>query len=784
MHGNGYFEFVILDTVDHRSQPGQQQRLDQFLSNELSMSYSEGAGVKGVDAADFNFSMDVAASTSLNTLNESSTSMSTSKAISVNIPQFGYAAKCCDYAFGGYVFGLKNTKNPASENACTAGQTPDKDGCTAVNDPDTGKPIDIAGTGPMFAGFLADPISTVNTPNTDLSCSGSDIWWQKVYTAPDIALNHPGRWNWNKAQRLATFVKANSTPIIEDNYFYLIKGFFISNKGDTTGPNLAEASPTDSLTISARVYNYSLVTTTAPVHVRFYGQLYCTSSGSKENSCKNGNTTCKTPGLCGNSFQIGGDQIIPSIAGFKANGTEPNWVLASVDFDPSSVSATKTGNAYMVFWVVTWMQDANGKLVTEMPGHGLASIPDANLAQITQVPFESYSNNIGMYGVHQRFYLCPPSGCDQRTSNVGATPPDGSLKTITISSDPKMLLEQRSKVSATLQATGGSVGPVNVAYYDGNPAQGGTLLDIQQIQHMDAGATYAHRSFFSPETCGTHMLYASAWVANSPEIRASYSTSVSIDPADFVQAIINSTLTANITDSQLNSSLLTLLNTSLQAFRQGQTDAGNTSLSTYMHQLALADGQAISTDTASQLIGQAGVVLGCGATGFSLVVSPSSITVSAGTQASYALAVTPIGRFTGNVSLVCIGAPKGVDCSFSSPLVALNGSSQSRVTITVNTDGNVSAAGFAGTLPSVFSAKIKWLLMLLLVTFAIAPLQRARRWQTILGCAIAVVVLSVISGCGSGSSGNTALARGTYSLTLQATSGGTVRNTPLTLVVE
>ncbi len=47
-----------------------------------------------------------------NTLNESSTSMSTSKAISVNIPQFGYAAKCCNYAFGGYVFGLKNTREP------------------------------------------------------------------------------------------------------------------------------------------------------------------------------------------------------------------------------------------------------------------------------------------------------------------------------------------------------------------------------------------------------------------------------------------------------------------------------------------------------------------------------------------------------------------------------------------------------------------------------------------------------------------------------------------------
>jgi hypothetical protein len=82
-----------------------------------------------------------------------------------------------------------------------------------------------------------------------------------------VALNHPGRWNWNKAQRLATFVQANNTKIIEDNYFYLMKGFFIAKKGNTTGPNLAQALPPDPLTLTARVYNYSLKTTMVPVHV-------------------------------------------------------------------------------------------------------------------------------------------------------------------------------------------------------------------------------------------------------------------------------------------------------------------------------------------------------------------------------------------------------------------------------------------------------------------------------------------------------------------------------------
>ena len=751
------------------------------FSNELSMSTSSGAGIKGVDSVNFSFGFDVAGSTSVNTLNESSTSMSTSKAISVNIPQFGYAAKCCDYAFGGYVFGLKNTQNPASEVACTADQTPDKDGCVAVNDPDNGKPIDIAGTGPMFVGFLADPISTVNANNTELHCSGSDIWWQKVYTQPDVALNHPGRWNWNKAQQLATFVEAKSTTIVEDNYFYLMKGFFIANKGNTSGPTLTEASPSDPLTLTARVYNYSLVSTTAPVHVRFYGQLYCTSSSSTETSCKNGSTTCNTPGLCGDSFQIGSDYIIPSIAGFKAEGTEPNWTTANVDFIPANFDATKNGNAYMVFWVVVWMEDANGKLAAEMPGHGLTSIPAPNLTQIKQVPFQPYSNNVGLYGVHQRFYICPTSGCVPQNTGLGATQSSPALKSIMLSINPQLLLEQRAKLSATLQAAG-PVGSVNIAYYDGNPAAHGTLLDVQKIQHMDAGATYAHRTFFTPETCGAHTLYASAWVADSPEIQASTATSVTIDSVSFVQALISSTESANFTDASLSANLLAVLNTALQDFQQGQTDAGNNTLSAYLQQLAAASGSGISVASANQLTGQADVVLGCGASGFSLTTSPSSATVSVGSPASYALAVTPIGGFTGTVSLACMGAPQGIDCSFSAPSVTLDGSSQSRVTIIVNSHGGASAAGIGGP-PSSTSGKIKWLLTLLVAALAIASLQRARMRQTILGCAIALVLLGSMSGCGS--NGSTAsIQPGTYPFTLQATSGNTVRNTLLVLVVK
>ncbi|MGA9718462.1 MAG: hypothetical protein WBQ79_09305 [Acidobacteriaceae bacterium] len=55
--------------------------------------------------------------------------------------------------------------------------------------------------------------------------------------------------------------------------------------------------------------------------------------------------------------------------------------------------------------------------------------------------------------------------------------------------------------------------------------------------------------------------------------------------------------------------------------------------------------------------------------------------------------------------------------------------------------------------------------------------------QTILGSVIALVLLGSMSGCGS--NGSTAsIQPGTYPITLQATSGNTVRNTLLVLVVK
>lgn len=758
------------------------------FSDELSMSYSEGAGVEGEDGAEFNYSLDIAANTSLNTLNESISSLSSSQGIAVTTPDFGYLSQCCNYGFGQYIFGLKSKKNPASENACTSGQI---SGCIPVSDPD-GKPIDVGGTGPLFTGYIANPLN--GNQNSNLNCSGNASWWTQIYTKPDVALNHPERWSWTRSNQSVMFNPADRTypqnpaaavPI--DQQFYTMKGFYIAKKSAggfnslslPSGPNLAVANADDALSLTTRVYNYSLVDTTAPVHVRFYGQLYCSANGSRAKSCINWKTgsVCNGGDLCGDSFQIGQDQIIQSIAGFESpdgNGA-PNWRLASVDFLPTQFPAVQSGNVQMVFWVVAWMQDANGNPVAEMQDHGLTAVPASSLTQITQVATEEHSNNVGMYPVHQFFQILPAGAPPQAVFGRA------SLKSLSLSTSAQVSLGQRTKVVAALETTGGQMKSVNIAYYDGDPTKDGKLVDVQKIAYMDPDVSYYHRTFFLPSACGAQTLYARAWIANSPAVQASATTNVSLDSVNFVQALINSTKNTGVTDSTLRSTLLTSLDASLQAFQQGQTETAEAALGTYIQELMASSGSGVSTDGANRLIGQSNVILGCGPKGFSLSALPSSATVTAGGNTSYSIAATPTGGFNGTLSLACTGAPEGANCAISNQSITLDGVSQSRVTVNVTTSPQVHSAGMIGGLPSSWIGRLGCFLMLLMATLAITILQRARIRYPLLGC-ILLIMLSSISGCGSNSNHGTP--SGYYPLTVQATSGNATQTIRMSLHVQ
>ena len=262
------------------------------------------------------------------------------------------------------------------------------------------------------------------------SGGGGGFWSAWYGKAPDVALNHPERWtvklkvsdpgdgscrpfNANSSDLDCVVLGARlpsglGSPIWLSS-FHRMRGFFIT--GPNGGPQLTTATTGDQLLLQARVYNLSLapLPSGAIVHVRFMAMPW--------------NTSASIP--AGRSFQIGeqtigGDQLPP----FSSDASEPNWTLVPQTFSTSGTSCggQSCDNQDLVFWVVVWIEHANGTLVGELSEHGLRSIPaKGEDFLVTAGREQPFSNNLGLY--NQVFHIFPQSQAAGSAESRSAEPP-------------------------------------------------------------------------------------------------------------------------------------------------------------------------------------------------------------------------------------------------------------------------------------------------------------------------------------------------------------------------
>jgi hypothetical protein len=230
------------------------------------------------------------------------------------------------------------------------------------------------------------------------------------------------------------------------------------------------------------VYNYSLADMPADstIVVRFYGQPWDPSSLG--------------PG--GTAFLIDEVELEP-LPGFNSagsGGTTPNWTTASARLDTSPYA-----DQYLAFWVLVYMQNAQGQLVAEMPGHGLAAIPPALDGIGAATPYlQSFSNNVGFY--KSLFYVAPQVGI------ASVEPRDARVSLASVSvSAPRVLLGDKVVVSGLVSAEA-NVDSLAVLVRDGTATDRGKLVDVEQISHVRAGGSHLVKAVYRPQTCGTHVL--------------------------------------------------------------------------------------------------------------------------------------------------------------------------------------------------------------------------------------------------------------------------------------
>jgi Beta-propeller repeat/Cep192 domain 4 len=170
---------------------------------------------------------------------------------------------------------------------------------------------------------------------------------------------------------------------------------------------------------------------------------------------------------------------------------------------------------------------------------------------------------------------------------------------------------------------------------------------------------------------------------------------------------------------------------------------------------------------------------------FSLSVSPTSNTVSAGQTATYSLTVTPVGGFNQQVSLTCSNAPRLTNCSTSPASVTLtDGITPVSVSVTVTTTAPSSTFPGPRRLPPP-DGLLFWLLGSLA---AGALLLLARKTRSALVLALTVLALALWVSCGGGTSSGGGSTPGTtpgsYTLSLNGTSSGLTHSTNISLVVH
>jgi len=179
---------------------------------------------------------------------------------------------------------------------------------------------------------------------------------------------------------------------------------------------------------------------------------------------------------------------------------------------------------------------------------------------------------------------------------------------------------------------------------------------------------------------------------------------------------------------------------------------------------------------------------------FSVSVSPTTATVTAGASSNFTINTSPTNGFNSAVSLSCSGLPTGAKCMFSTQSYTPGGSTIPMLTITTSARSAMMGAVPSGQLASRWpTSQLRMLLAAGFVGFLLVGLYFGRLRLGFFSTAplraggLAVILLAVFAaaGCGSGkAAASTGTPAGTSMITVTATSGTLSHSATITLTVK
>ncbi len=350
--------------------------------------------------------------------------------------------------------------------------------------------------------------------------------------------------------------------------------------------------------------------------------------------------------------------------------------------------------------------------------------------------------------------------------------------------------------------------PVDALYYQFDTWQGGWTA-------ANSAGTPGSFSATAPTLAqGTHILYAyatdgqdatsimggfgsspiigsiSAYLFTvAPQIATSTALSADVNPALAGGSV---TFTAAVATVPASSTVPT----GSVTFNDGTTALGTVTLDNTGHASLKTSSLTIGMHSITAVYAPSGDFLGSTSAAlaenvedFSLGSNPTSATVTAGTPASYTLSVTPAGGFNQGVLLSCTGAPALAACTVSPASVMPDGTNAKTASVQVTTTARSALPPASPFWPRATGKYKGQPLLLWLLGFAlVASLLGGMRRRARLGFAMMVFLVLLAAACGGGGAGGGAgspgTPPGTYTLTVNGTSGSLSHNATVTLIVN
>jgi len=555
-------------------------------SHSFNTSVSASAKVNyfGFDAS-VSAGFDYNDSTSISSLNQSINSFGSSLGVTQNFGiSTGSLDPAYDYTGNTLIYGQMS-------NAIQTDLTP---------------PTTVQGQGYIDVGQMADILAS----------ESGDQWWKQTYgTTPDIALNHPARWN-SKALTAPTTTEvawencpygySASDSSVEctattpgqtrvDGYatnpFYLMKGLFITPGGTSNGPQTAIVQQGGSLNLRARVYNYSLANygPSNSMITEFYAQQYNADTGAFLDNPVGSGQFAQAVFLGTGTTQDGSNTPPSAYCGGVAgesdpcpDSTTPNYEDVYLTWDTTSNPAF-AADTYWEIWVVVRVviNSKSSQIVPEPAGHGFSTAPPAvgSFHDPSQVPIEQYSNNLGIYS--QVISIIGASATPTAATpalKVAATTPAAkklTLGKVTTSTTGPILRYRSTNILAPHIVTGDHVDSIFTQYFDGDPANGGNVFDTQHVSHVVGTGQYVDRAMFRPRTCGEHEIYVRAVPMDGTAITAMAKAKfrVTDDPVGLISELITYVKSPSY-PRRSRVAMLAALDTAERAFNHDGTEEG------------------------------------------------------------------------------------------------------------------------------------------------------------------------------------------------------------------